>query len=237
MDVPVSPARLQVACSGCAMQPLCEATGPIPCGTPAVDRRHRLQGGQPLFHAGAPQASLYAVRAGFLKATAPVGGSGEHIVRFLLPGDAAGLEGFGPRRHALTAIALEDSEVCEIPLRRARTLADSFPAVASHLRRLLAHELALAEARSAGIAHLPARLLVSSFLLDLATRWGERGYSATTFRLPMHRWEIADCLGLTVETVSRQLSEFRARRWATVTGRQVEIHDTAALRSLNASGR
>jgi CRP/FNR family transcriptional regulator len=232
MDARASPSwPRQVACAGCALQPLCDAGGTVPPALPVVDCRHRLERGEVLFEAGAPQDSLFAVRAGFLKLAAPVGGSGEHVVRFLLPGDAAGLEGFGPRRHALTAVALEDCEVCEIPLRRAQAIAAAIPGVAAHLRHLLARELAQAHTRSAGLAHLSAPQRLAAFLVDLASCWSERGYSANTFRLPMDRREIADYLGLTIESVSRILSDFRARGWASVSGRQVVLHDAAALRA------
>jgi CRP/FNR family transcriptional regulator len=232
MDARANPSwPRQVACAGCALQPLCDAGGPAPRALPVVDCRHRLERGEVLFEAGTPQDSLFAVRAGFLKVAAPVGGSGEHVVRFLLPGDAAGLEGFGPRRHAFTAVALEDCEVCEIPLRRAQGLADASPEVAAHLRRLLACELAQAHARYAGLAHLSAQQRVAGFLLDLAERWAHRGYSPQAFRLPMERREIADHLGITIETVSRILSEFRARGWASVKGREVVLHDLDGLRA------
>lgn len=178
-----------------------------------------------------PQSSLFAVRAGFLKLASPVEGAGEHVVRFLLPGDAAGLEGFGPRQHALTAVALDDCEVCEIPLRRAQVLADAFPDVAAHLRRLLANELAQANARCAELAHRSAPQRLAGFLVSLADRWAERGYSPQAFRLPMDRREIADYLGITIETVSRLLSDFRARGWVRVKGREVLLLDLDGLRA------
>jgi len=223
--------RRQLACAGCALRPLCHAPVPLPDAQPVVDCRRRLERGEVLFEAGTPQSSVFAVRAGFLKLAAPVEGSGEHVVRFLLPGDAAGLEGFGARLHAFTAVALDDCEVCEVPLQHVRRLADAFPNVAAHLRRLLAGELAEAHARFAGMAHLSAPKRLAGFLLDLAGRWAERGYASRAFRLPMDRREIADHLGITVETVSRVLTEFRAQGWVTVKGREVILHDPEALRA------
>jgi len=231
MDAPVSVWPRQIACASCALKPLCEAVDPVPRGLPAVECRVRLERGDALFEAGAPQSSLYAVRAGFLKLTADVEGSGPHIVRFLLPGDAAGLEGFGSRRHAFSAVALEQCEVCEVPLRRAQVLADSFPAVGAHVRGLVARELSQAERRCVVLAHRSAAQRLADFLLDLASRWSERGYSAQAFRLPMDRREIADHLGLTIETVSRLLTDFRERGWASVHGRQVVLHEMESLRA------
>jgi len=230
MDVPVSLAARQIACSGCALQPLCDATDPVPRGLPAVDARRRLTRGEVLFEEGSPQVAVYAVRAGFLKSCASAPGGALHVLRFLLPGDAAGLEGFGARRHASRAVALDDCEVCEISLRRAQVLCDSFDGVAAHMRALLAGQLAQAQAHGAALATLTASQRVAAFLMEMSARWGERGYSAHAFRLPMDRREMADHLGLTIETVSRILSDFRDRGWAIISGRAVAILDPAALR-------
>jgi len=227
MDARAKPQRL-TACSGCAMAPLCEAAEPQP-GLPAVSCRVRLERSERLFTAGEPQDAIYAVRAGFLKATVPVPGSGEHIVRFLLPGEVVGLEGIEAKRHATSAIALEACEVCEVPLRRAQFLSDAYPAVAVHLRRLLGNQLARTQSQLAALTHLSAPQRVAAFLLDVALRWEDRGYAGRAFRLPMERREIADGLGLTIETVSRLLADFRARGWVAVRGREVEILDAESL--------
>ncbi len=220
----------QVACSICAMNPLCHPDAPDAAGLPCVERRVRLAPGEVLFSAGDRQANVYAVHAGFLKDVAPGHGAGVHIVRFLLPGDAVGLDSLGGGVHTTEAVALGDCEVCEIPAWRAEILADSRKPVAAHLRGLLARELAESRAHSAALATLSAPQRVAAFLLETAGRWQERGYSPRDFRLPMSRREIAGHLSLTIETVSRILSDFRARGWVRTAGRAVEILDAEALR-------
>jgi len=227
--MPVMPPR-QIACSGCALQPLCDVAQSVPRDVPAVDCRLRLSRGEVLFEEGSPQIALYAVRAGFLKSCASGHDGKLHILRFLLPGDAAGLEGFGARRHASRAVALDDCEVCEISLRRAQVLADSFARVAADLRSLLAVQLAQSQAHATALATLTAPQRLAAFLVELSRRWRERGYSAHAFRLPMDRREIGEHLGMTIETVSRILSDFKARGWVRVSGRAVEILDPEALR-------
>lgn len=226
-----SAAPRQVACAGCAMQPLCEASHPLPRGGTPVEARRRLDRGETLFQAGAPQASLFAVRAGFLKSSLSLEGGRTHVVRFLLPGDVAGIEGFGARHFATDTVALDDCEVCEIPIRRAQVLSEAFPHVAAHLLAMLAVELTRAGRQAGAIACLTASQRMAAFLLELAERWAERGYSRDAFRLPMDRRDIANHLGMTIETVSRILTDFRARGWIEVAGRAVEIRDAGALRA------
>jgi CRP/FNR family transcriptional regulator, anaerobic regulatory protein len=221
----------QVACSGCAMQPICDPVG-APAGLPhAVEKKRKLSAGETLYEAGSPHYAVYAIHAGFLKSTVP-GPMGErHIVRFLLPGDAAGLDGFRGGHHATDAVALDDCEICEIPVERAELLSRLCTPIAPHLCNLLATELAQSYAHAATLAKLSAHQRVASFFTELAQRWHERGYSPHAFRLPMRRRDLGEHLGLTLETVSRVLTEFRNRGWLAVRGREIEIHDAPALRN------
>jgi len=220
----------QVACTACAMHPLCDPLSAAEGWLGAAQVRRRLARGERLYRAGAPLASLYAVRAGFLKACAPGPDGARFVVRFLLPGDAAGLDAFGTGTHPTETVALEDCEVCEIPRQRAEILAEGIPAVGAHLRQLLGAELARAQEHASLLTRHGATERVARFLLDLSRRFDERGYSPSAFRLPMRRQEIGEHLGLTMETVSRILSELQSRRWIRLARGGVELLGKAALR-------
>ena len=238
MDIPVAatapipaiaprekaPARgRQVACASCALHPLCHPLSAAEGWLAAVQTRRRVARGERLFRAGAPQTALYAIRAGFLKACAPNPDGSRFIVRFLLPGDAPGLDAFATGAHPTEAIALEDSVVCEVPRYRAEILAEGIPSLGAQLRQLLGRELARSQEHAALRTRHAAAERVERFLLDLSRRWGERGYSRTAFRLPMRRQEIGEHLGLTMETVSRIFSDFQSRGWIRLTRGGVEI--------------
>ena len=228
-----APARgKQVACTACAMHPLCHPLSEAEDWLGSVQARRRLARGEKLYRAGTPQTALYAVRAGFLKACAPDGDGGTFIVRFLLPGDAAGLDAFGEGVHPTEAVALEDCQVCEIPRQRAEILAEGIPSLGAQLRRLIGRELTHAQEHSAILTRHAAADRVAHFLLDLSRRWDERGYSRAAFRLPMRRQEVGEHLGLTMETVSRILSDFQSRGWIALTRGGVEIRSTDALARL-----
>ena len=74
---------------------------------------------------------------------------------------------------------------------------------------------------------------VAAFLLALAGRMRERGFSGTQFELRMSRAEIGSYLGLTMESVSRALSTFAARGWITVSKRSIHILAADALECLS----
>lgn len=225
--------RNQVACATCVMGPICNSRA-VAGGAPSpVECRRRIPAGERLYAAGSNRDTVYALRAG----TAQIAiddGHGPHVVRFLLPGDAAGLDAFAGGKHKNEARALEDSEVCVIPAYRAEVLGRHSEATCAHLRMLLSEHLADAEGHAATLARLTAPQRVAGFLLDLSRRWGERGFSPTHFRLPMGRKAIGQHLALTIETVSRVLSDFQARGWIELPWREVKLADPEKLRELAA---
>ena len=220
----------QVACGSCAMNPLCHSRAVMNGSPSPVACQRRLDRGDKLYTVGSPRDSVYALRAGFLKVVVP-DAAGCHIVRFLLPGDVAALDAFAGGVHVTEAIALEDCEICVIPAERIDLLAACNSAVGRLELALLAGGLADADCHGAAIARLTASQRVARFLLDLSRRWGERGFSATRFRLPMGRREIGDHLGLTMETVSRVLSDFRGREIIALPRNEIEIRAPGVLRA------
>src|SRR5205809_2125978 len=104
----------QVACATCVMGPLCNSRAIANGAATPVECRRRVATGKRIYAAGSPRDTVYALRAGTAQVSLDEG-HGSHVVRFLLPGDAAGLDAFAGGSHANEAIALEDCEVCVIP--------------------------------------------------------------------------------------------------------------------------
>lgn len=224
----------QVACASCVMSPLCNSRA-VANGAPApVECRRRVAAGERIHGSGAPREAIYALRAGFAQ-VALEDGHGVHVVRFLLPGDAAGLDAFAGGDHRNEVVAIEDCEVCVIPTYRAEVLGRYSEATCARLRGLLSAQLADAEAHALMLARLTAPQRVARFLLELSSRWAGRGYSSTHFRLPMGRQAIGQHLALTTETVSRVLSGFQAKRWLDLPWREVRILEIAKLREVVAA--
>lgn len=199
-----------------------------------VATRQAVPRGSALFRAGDAFVALLAVNTGYFK-TRQVGAQGdERVTGFHMAGDLIGLDGLGADRHTVDAIALEDSHVCVVPYAQWLRLLRQVPSLQRHFHRLLGLEIARAVGLRAA-DHVRAEARVAAFLLDLAARLHARGYSGTELVLRMSRAEIGSFLGVTLETVSRALSAFQARRWLEVRQRQVRIVDAAALTRLVAS--
>jgi CRP/FNR family transcriptional regulator len=78
--------------------------------------------------------------------------------------------------------------------------------------------------------HADERLAV--FLLNLADRYRDRGYSSTDYVLRMTRQEIGSYLGLKLETVSRLFSRFQGEGFIQVQGRALKLLDPTALKRI-----
>lgn len=106
-------------------------------------------------------------------------------------------------------IALADAQLVTFSADRFLDLAQDDPAV---IRSVLARSLnALHRSRNRmmQMSHKSARQRVADFLVSMSKRLTAGEHKACEFALPMSRRDIADCLGLTIETVSRQFAELR----------------------------
>ena len=233
--VPFDLKRLRGACSSCGVRELCLPAGldlrSINTVDRLVDQRRVLARGEVLFRNGAALQSLYAVHTGFMKTSVPHPDGGEQVTGFHMPGDLLGLDALGDGRHLCDAVALEGSEVCEIPPQILERLSHTIPSLQQHFHRILSREIVRDHHMMLLLANLRAEERLAVFLLKLSRRYAARGYSPTEFVLCMTRADIGSYLGLTVETVSRALSQMRAGRLIEVSTRHIRIIGMERLKS------
>ncbi|AOV18183.1 transcriptional regulator FNR [Acidihalobacter aeolianus] len=204
---------LSRACNECQLQDLCLplglSRGDIERLDKIVNRRRPLQRGATLFRQGEAFQALYAVRSGSIKTYSSTNGGEEQIHAFLLPGELLGLDAIGGGLHPESAVALETTSVCELPFDRLQSLAHEVDGLQRQLLRIMSRELNSDEQFMRLLANRSAEERLASFLLNLASRFELRGYSAQAFNLSMSRSDIGNYLGLAVETVSRLFTRFQ----------------------------
>jgi CRP-like cAMP-binding protein len=148
-------------------------------------------------------------------------------VDFLLPGDMFGFGAQGVQRFGVEAIA-PGTLVVRYPRHNAEQLADSDPRIARTIREAAFESIARLQRRMVILSRASAIERVGAFLLEMADRGQEA--SSHTVTLPMSRYDIADYLGMAVETVSRALTQLRTRHAIALRGvRRVQICDRPAL--------
>ncbi len=173
--------------------------------------------------------SLYAVKSGSFRSFIVNSEGVEQTIGFYLPGELMGLDALSHRRFSSSVIALETASVCELPLSRLNELCAQIPSLQQQLTRILSKEIATDHDQILLLGHSSAKERMATFLLMLSRRYGALGFSNTEFNLSMRRQDIANFLGLSNETISRQLTELTKAGVITVKQRCVQIVDLHLL--------
>ena len=130
-------------------------------------------------------------------------------------------------------VALSDCDLVVFPAERFLDIAQNDPVV---LRSVLARSLQAlhrSRTRMMQMGHKSAQQRIADFLVSMAERLAGCTSGACAFALPMSRRDIGDSLGLTIETVSRQLTELREAGLVETEGRsKVALSDVSALAKL-----
>jgi CRP/FNR family transcriptional regulator, anaerobic regulatory protein len=197
--------------------------------------RRRVMQGHALFMEGDPVRFLYAVRQGSFKSVLMLPDGRDQVARFPMPGDLLGLDGMGRGAYASTVIALEDSEVCALPIQGVHRQLNH-AAWREAMCRLMGQEIVRVSRHMLLLGSAGTDARVAMFLLELSDAMRARGYSPTEFHMRMTRAEIGSYVGLTLETVSRTLSSFQQRGWICVHKRHITILALAALRTASEPG-
>jgi CRP/FNR family transcriptional regulator len=197
-----------------------------------VSTRIKVAQGAALFRAGDRFDAVFAIWTGFFKTLLTTRQGREQVTGFQTAGDLVGLDGIHADRHAVDAIALEDSQVCVIPFAGLQVLAREAPTLQQRLNRLMSREIVNNHGAMLHLGSMYAEERLAAFLLHLAARLEMRGYSGSSLLLRMSRSELGSYLGLKPETVSRMLSRFQARGLLHVSQRQVRITDPDGLRQV-----
>jgi len=147
-----------------------------------------------------------------------------HIAEFHFAGDCFGFDSLPER--LFSAEAVGDAVIMRFPRRATERLIDESPKLARYLREMTLRDLANAQMHMMMLGRMSAPERVATFLLDLA----DRRDASCALDLPMSRADIADYLGLTIETVCRVLSSFKRDGIIDIpNAHRIELRNRAAL--------
>ncbi|MDA8052514.1 MAG: helix-turn-helix domain-containing protein [Rhodospirillales bacterium] len=214
---------------GAASEPRCRGrAGGAACGVLQTKRA-----GEMLFSQGDRADGAYEVVRGMLRLYKMLPDGRRQITGFVSTGELVGVTPNGARPY--TAEAVTDLVLCRFPPAAFDRMIDEQPGFARRLLSATADDLDAAQEQMLLLGRMTAVEKVVSFLLVLAKRQG--GVLARFVDLPMGRNDIADYLGLTIETVSRTLSRLKqAGSIGLPTPTRVEIRDIRRLEMLAHDG-
>ena len=180
-----------------------------------------------IFGENEPADYVYRVASGSVRTYKILSDGRRQVGGFYLAGDIFGLE--SADEHSFSAEAIADSKVVVVKRSGLTALATRDPAIARELYDLTGRELRRAQDRLLLLVK-SAQERVAGFLLEMA----ERACTGNIVELPMSRQDIADYLGLTIETVSRTLTGLESAAAIEVqTGRRIGLRNRSILNRLN----
>ena len=226
---------VEVACGSCNLSELC-----IPFGLnkdeldrieSMVTRQHKVTKGSRLFRNGEKFTSLFTIRTGFLKTCISAEDGRAQVTGFQMAGDVLGFDGIASGHHTCNAIALEDTQVCQMPFEGLVELSCNIPTLQFRLHRIMSREI-VRESGTRLLAIMGAEKRLAAFLLNLVDRLHVLGYSPNELVLRMTREEIGSYLGLKHETVSRAFAKLSEQGLLAVDNRDVRFLRSDLLRKL-----
>ena len=227
---------LRQSCGDCALNQLCL---PASIGGSDLDRldhvvkqRAPIERGDMLFREGVKQPALYIVRSGSLKTYVTLPEGDVQILGFHIAGELVGLDGLANEGHRCSAEALERSIVCEVPFDALSQVSAKIPGLQQQLFRVMSREFGRELEHPVMMGRKQAISRLAIFLRSLSERLHGIGHDPREITLSMSRQELANYLGLVIETVSRLFSRLQTLGVLKVERRTVRILDPAALSEL-----
>ena len=228
--------QLRRTCRACALHELCLPASIAPEELTTLDSivraRRPLDRGQALFASGLRFQALFVVRSGSFKTTLAGNAGEEQVLGFHLPGEVIGFDALCDDVHRCNAEALERSSVCEVPFAQIDEFATRVPGLYHQLMRIASREVVRDHEHLMMMGRKQAQERLAVFLRSLSERYHNLHRSPELLELSMSRHELANYLGLVVETVSRLFTRFEEAGVLSVNRKQIHILDFAKLDEL-----
>ncbi|MCK7460403.1 helix-turn-helix domain-containing protein [Idiomarina aminovorans] len=223
--------RSPIQCSQCSMQSICVPAGLVPTDVEILDKcsrePHLYNKRNVIFNEGQKLNSVFAIKSGSVKCYTIDSNGKQQITSFHMVGDIVGLESLASGSAATYCETMETSMLCEIKL--IKLFAQELPKVESNLLQLMSRRLANCSKHYLNIVNTSAEQKVVAFLLSISTHMHQHGLSRSEYRLPMTRTDIANYLGLAVETVSRIFTALKEQQLINTEQSILTINDFTAL--------
>jgi CRP-like cAMP-binding protein len=203
----------------------CEQKSRLEC----IFRPMHYRRNQILFFEGGTAQHLFALRSGLVKLVKSLENGKDRIVRVLFPGEFFGLEALNAANCPLTAVILQDSEVCAVSHDEFFTFLRSNTDIALDMIRILVSEVTQVRAQLTDLSYKDARTRVATFLLTLIATSETIPSKTCSLTLPLSTQEIGEVLELSTETVSRTWGTLQKEGLIEKRGRKLLVQDVLKL--------
>lgn len=217
-------------CDACKVRPLAV------CAALETNELHELdsilhqvhvRAKETFIHQGQEAGSVFSVTEGMVRLYKLLSDGRRQIIGFAMPGDFLGLALHN--RYGFSADAVDDATLCRFDRTEFDRLVSAKPHFLRRLHEFATHELVIAQEQMTLIGRRSAEERIAAFLLAMRERWTRIRGASVTIQLPMQRLDIADYLGLTIETVSRTLTKLQRDKVILIVPEAVRILDEPQL--------
>lgn len=226
---------LKPNCTGCPVTPnllFREATGEQLAQLGCIFRPTRLHRNHVLYLEGSSAQHLFGLRSGLVKLVNLLENGKERIIRVLFPGAIFGFEALTKTPYPVTAVVLQDSEICVVPCAEFFCLLHTSTDTALGVIRYLVSEVTRVRSQIADMSFKDARMRVATFVLSLVPPNELKSSQTVAITLPFSSLEIGEILELSPETVSRTWSVLRRDGLIQKHGRNLVIQDLDRMRDV-----
>lgn len=185
----------------------------------------RYTAGEAIYRQGDSADTLFTLRSGIVKITKSLPDGRSHILYLETSGALLGWDSFVEDTYSQSAIAVSDVEVCRLPESELNVLRFKDMALDNAILRRWVNSLRRAEQRMLELSTMKGPEKLATLLLD----WCSNAPPGTWVDLPLTRAELGEMLGLTVETISRFLADWRKQGLISEQHRRIRINDLEGL--------
>lgn len=186
-----------------------------------------------LFAQDQPADAVYNLTEGVVRLYKLLPDGRRQIIGFALPGDFLGLA--MAERYGFSADAVDSVVACRFAREDFAGFLDAKPHLLRRLHEYTTHELSLAQDQMVLLGRRTAEEKVATFLVNWRDRWARLTGKTVTVPLPMSRQDIADFLGLTIETVSRTFSRLGKDKTILIVPDGIRVLDPQRMERLAAA--
>jgi CRP-like cAMP-binding protein len=193
---------------------------------------YTIKKGEPIFEEGETTNGIFCVKDGVCKMTKLSANGKDQIVKLVKPGELLGQRSMISDEPAnLTAVALEDMEVCFVPKSEILQFFNQNNQFSMNVMKTICGDLKEADDHMVSMAQKSVKERLAETLLYLEDNFGlnEDG----TLRIQLSREELAGMIGTATESCIRLLSEFNKNGWIDLTGKKIGLKNKSQLKKLS----
>jgi CRP/FNR family transcriptional regulator, polysaccharide utilization system transcription regulator len=193
---------------------------------------YTIKKGEPIFEEGESVNGIYCVKDGVCKLSKLSANGKDQIVKLVKPGELLGQRSMISDEPAnLTAVALEDMEVCFIPKKEVLQFFNNNNQFSMNVMKTICGDLKEADDHMVSMAQKTVKERLAETLIYLEETFGKN--TDGSLRIQLSREELAGMIGTATESCIRLLSEFNKNGLIELNGKRISLLDRTKLKRLS----